>query len=94
VPNERALESRNARSMLGLYLARIDVANGGRDAAVVGDALDFTQIARRTIEGAEHTRANRGEREMWQAVTANKLAANRLGEGGREAVDTAYGASE
>jgi len=53
VPEEGALQRSHARAMLGLDLRRIDIADGGRDATVVGHRLHLEQIARGTIEGAQ-----------------------------------------
>ncbi len=64
VPEEGALQRGHARAMLGLNLGRIDIADGGGDAAVVGHRFHLEQISRGAIESAQDTRPNRCQGEM------------------------------
>ena len=63
--HERVLQRRDAHAILRFDFSSFNVADGRQQMGMVGNGFDLSQIARRTVEGGENTRADRGESEGW-----------------------------
>src|SRR5690242_112974 len=88
---EGPLQSRDAYTMLGLHLRAFDVADSRSELLMVGHRLHLPQVSRGTIERAQDAGANRGEREMRQAMSRAEVAADEhLGKCSRQSVDPAH----